>query len=292
MWQLLTFTAEDQISGSQFSTEPLVRRLAIAVEKGDQREVEAAVKAGADVDALGRAGFRLLDWAMARSNPSGFAALLQQGARLDMMYRDSKSVPDPSYNQTILERVLSTDSREFIQAVLRSGVDPNAVPFPQDGRSLLCFAVDAKAIQVIDVLLEQGADVDHRDRGGKTPLFSAMLTRNYKTALHLIDRGADPTVRNHQGHDFVWGLKEWGSRGVRPDQRESFEKIVAELVRRGLLTRQDIVEADKPKQSVLDGPPGITVIEHAPDSEAGQAIRELDQLERDANARDRAERGR
>ena len=65
------------------------------------------------------------------------------------------------------------------------------------------------------------------------------------------------------------------------------EKIVAELVRRGLLTRQDIVEADKPKQSVLDGPPGITVIEHSPDSEAGQAIRQLDQAEREANAPDR-----
>ena len=90
------------------------------------------------------------------------------------------------------------------------------------------------------------------------------------------------------GHDFTWGLKEYGSRGVRPDNLESFEAIVAELVKRGLLTRQDIVEADKPKHSPLGGtPPGITVIEHSPDSEAGRAILEMDRSEREANERDR-----
>jgi hypothetical protein len=36
-----------------------------------------------------------------------------------------------------------------------------------------------------------------------------------------------------------------------------------------------------------DGPPGVTVIEHSPDSEAGQAILEMDRKEREANERDR-----
>jgi len=54
--------------------------------------------------------------------------------------------------------------------------------------------------------------------------------------------------------------------------------VVDELVGRRLLTRQDIVEADKPKTRNA----GVTVIEHSPDSEAGQAILKLDQLEREA----------
>ena len=53
---------------------------------------------------------------------------------------------------------------------------------------------------------------------------------------------------------------------------------MAELVKRGLLTHQDIVEADKPKTPNS----GITVIEHGRDSEAGQAILELDRREREA----------
>jgi hypothetical protein len=93
-----------------------------------------------------------------------------------------------------------------------------------------------------------------------------------------MERGADLTVKNVFGHDLSWQLREYGSRGVRPEQREYFEKVVEELVQRGLLTRQDIVEADKPKTPNA----GITVIEHSPDSEAGQAILKLDQLEREA----------
>lgn len=270
-------TPPDRISPGAFTSDPLVRRLAIAVDRGDEPAIAAAVKVGADVNAFGSSGFRLLDWAMARNNPRGFEALLEQGASLDALYRDPKTVPDRSYNLTILERVLGTNSGEFIGVVLRSGVDLDHVPFPDDGRSLLFFASDARAPRVVDALLDKGAAIDYRDNSGNTPLFDAMLMRNYTTAWHLLRRGADPTAQNRHGNDFVWGLKEYGSRGVRPDQWEYFEKVVDELVKRGLLTRQDIVEADKPKTPNS----GITVIEHAPDSEAGQELLRLDQAERE-----------
>ena len=107
------------------------------------------------------------------------------------------------------------------------------------------------------------------------------MQRDYRMAWFLLERGADPTVTDELGHDVSWRLREYGSRGVRPEQREYFEKVVDELVKRSLLTRQDIVEADKPKTPNS----GITVIEHAPKSEAGQAILELDQLEREAAGR-------
>jgi hypothetical protein len=281
--QLFGVEQEEHIAATAFSSDPLLRRLAIAVDKADRKEISAAVQAGADVNAFGRSGFRLLDWAMARNNSPGFGALLEHGASLDALFKDPKTVPDRSYNQTVLERVLSTNRSEFIGAVLRRGINPDHVPFPEDGRSLLFFASDAQANLVVDALLDKGAAIDFRDNSGQTPLFDAMLLRNYTIAWHLLRRGADPTARNRRGNDFVWGLKQWGSRGVRPDHRLSFEAIVDELVRRGLLTRQDIVEADKPKSPNS----GITVIEHSPDSEAGQAILRLDQAERDANAQDR-----
>ena len=279
--QFLGYVREEHITPTEFSSDVLVRRLAIAVEKADVNEVSAAVQAGADVNAFGQGGFRLLDWAMARNNPRGFQVLLDHGASLDALYRDPKTVPDRSYNLTTLERVLETNRSEFIDAVLRSGVNPDHVPFSEDGRSLLFFASDAKAFQVVDTLLDKGAAIDYQDNAGNTPLFDAMLVRNYTSAWHLLRCGADPTARNRYGNDFIWGLKEWGSRGVRPDQREYFEKVVDELVKRGLLTHQDIVEADKPKTPNS----GITVIEHSPDSEAGQAILELDRLEREASGR-------
>ena len=283
--RLVGWRTEDQITATSFSSDPRIRRLAIAVDKADSQEVAAAVQAGGDVNAFGSDGFCLLDWAMARRNVRGFEALLERGASLDALYRDPKTVPHRSYNRTMLERVLGNEDPAFIRAVLRSGMHPDYVSFADDGRTLLFLAADAGNLSVVDALLDEGADIDHQDVAGDTPLFHSIRICNFKAARHLLDRGADPTAANLRGTDCAQELKQYGSRGVRPDHRESFEAIVDELVRRGLLTREDIVEADKPKRTAFDGPPGVTVIEHAWDSEAGQAIRQLDEAEREANQR-------
>lgn len=281
---------EEHISAVTFSDDPVVRQLAIAVERGDNAGIEAAMQHDADVNVCGTAGFRLLDWAMARGNVRGFEALLDKGARLDVPFRDLRRTPDRSFNPTVLERVLAADRADFVYAVLRTGVHPDHVPFPRDGRSMLFFAVRAGSTSVIDALVASGASIDFRDNDGRNALFDAMLARNYRIAWHLLKHGADPCVRNSRGHDFVWGLKEYGSRGVRPDQRESFEAIVTDLVARGLLSREDIAKADMPKPAAGEGAPGITVIEHAPNSEAGRAIRQLDEAERAATRRSRQKR--
>jgi ankyrin repeat protein len=157
-------------------------------------------------------------------------------------------------------------------------MQPNHVPFPEDGRSLLFFALKSGDTRVLATLLDAGASVNQRDRWGNLPLSDAGTGRNFKAAWLLLQRGADPTANDNWGNNFVKGVKDYGSRGVRPDQRGYFEKVVDELVQRGLLTHQDIIEADKPKTPNS----GITVIEHSPDSEAGQAILELDRREREA----------
>jgi ankyrin repeat protein len=271
-----------------FSSEPRQRQLAIAVDNGDEAAIAAAIKVGGDVNASGTGGFRLLYWAMARGNAKGFEALLKHGAALDADYREPQYLPDLSYRETVLERAIAAPDTKFLEAAFRQGLDPNHEPHPKDGRTLLFIAVYRHSIPAIKALIAAGAELDRQEVSGYTPLVEARMGRNYNEAWVLLENGADPTIRDDIGHDFAWGLKEYGSRGVRPDNQESFEAIVAELVKRGLLTRQDIVEADKPKRSALDdGPPGVTVIEHAPDSEAGQAILEMDRKEREANERDR-----
>jgi hypothetical protein len=274
-----TMTAE------QFADDPALKRLADAVERGDEPAIVAAVQAGDDVNAYGAGGFRLLYWALARENATGFEQLLKYGAKLDVDCRDPASLRNRSQQHYLPMLVISNPDQRFLKSALRHGLAPDFTPHEVEKRSLLFFAVCSHSHAAIETLLAAGANIDWQDHSGYTPLVEARMGRNYNTAWFLLERGADPTVADKQGHDFVWGLKEYGSRGVRPDHRESFEKIVTELIRRGLLTRQDIVEADKPKSPNS----GITVIEHSPDSEAGRAILELDRREREANARDWAE---
>jgi hypothetical protein len=275
------------MSPRTFASDSIMQQLAEAVDRGDEAAIAAAIKAGGDVNATGAGGFRLLYWAMARANVKGFEQLLYHGASLDADYRDPKYLPDVTYRETVLEHVLGSSDTRFLEAALRQGLDPNYVPHPEDKLTLLFIAVSRHSVPAIKALVAAGADVDRRDTSGYTPLIDARMCRAYKEAWALLQCGADPTVRDDLGHDFVWGLKEYGSLGVRPDDRASFEAIVAELVKRSLLTRQDIVDADKRKWSSSESAqPGITVIEHSPDSEAGQAILRLDQFEREANQRD------
>jgi hypothetical protein len=274
--RVTTMTAED------FGSDPLLKRLADAVDREDAAAIAAAVKAGADVNAYGKGGYRLLYWAMARGKVEGFQQLLRHGAPLDDDYRDSAYLRGPSYNRAVLEKVIENEDQRFLEAALRQGLDPDYSPEKIFDRPLLFVAISSHSYAAIETLLNAGADINAQDRYGYTPMVAAMMGCEYNAARVLLDRGADPTITNKQGHDFVWGLKEYGSRGVRPDHSESFDAIVDELVRRGLLTRQDITEANKLKESPPDVESGITVIEHSPDSEAGQAILKLDQLEREA----------
>ncbi|MEI7862459.1 MAG: hypothetical protein WCJ21_07505, partial [Planctomycetota bacterium] len=184
--------AEELISAKEFSSVPLVRRLAVAVDRGDRMEIAAAVTAGADVNALGNSGFRLLDWAMVRNKPVGFETLLDQGADVMADYRDPRVVPDVSYNCPVLQRVLEADSPEFIEAVLRNGMEPNHVPVPENGCSLIFFSLKSGSARVLTALLDAGASFNQRDRWGNLPLSDAGIGNNFKAAWILLQRGADP----------------------------------------------------------------------------------------------------
>jgi hypothetical protein len=266
-----------QVSPAEFYTDAVQVRLAVAVDAGDAAAVEAAVRDGADVHAWGRDGYSILYWAMARKNVAGFEALLKNGADVAGDYRDPAFLKENRLRDFIVRLTLEVADPGFLKAALRQGLDPNYVLDKDSNESLLFLAGGRHNEPALQLLLDSGANIEQQNHLGYTALGEAMLRCDFKTMRFLMERGADPTAKNVFGHDLSWQLREYGSRGVRPEHREYFEKVVSELVRRGLLTRQDIVEADKPKTPNA----GITVIEHSPDSEAGQAILQLDQKERE-----------
>lgn len=267
----------------EFFTDPLQRQLAIAVDKGDAQAVDAAVKAGAQVNSWGKAGFSLLYWAMARKSVAGFEALLKNGADATVDYRNPSRLPDDFPRESVIRLAVQAEDPGFLRAALRQGFDPDYILDKNGKETLLFVAGAAHSQQAMQLLLDAGANIEHQDLMGFTALGDAMLRRDFETMWFLLQRGADPMTGSTRGSDVPSKFKMYGSRGVRPDQRDYFEKVVDDLVKRGLLTRQDIIEADKPKTS---NPPGVTVIEHDPNSEAGQAILELDRAEREANRRD------
>jgi len=69
-----------------------------------------------------------------------------------------------------------------------------------DGHTPLYWAVSYGEREVIEYLIQQGADVN-LDRGmyGVTPLHAAAQDRDHDMVRLLVEKGADPSAEDHQG---------------------------------------------------------------------------------------------
>ena len=267
---------------SRFFLEPTQRQLAEAVEAGNADTIADAIRLGGDVNKPGNEGMSMLTWAVVKESVAGFEALLDHGADLTAEIRRPRVVQAAEQPLTIIEFVCRDKNKAFFKAALRRGFDPDFVAVPQSKESLLFRAVREDDLEAAAMLLDAGADLNWQDREGITPMAEAQYRRDYEMVSYFLERGADPTKKNDCDLDIAANIKQYGTRGVFPEQMPYFEKVVTALEKRGLITRQDIVNADKPKNGS-----GVTTIVHPPDSEMGRAIRQMDQAEQEANRRER-----
>jgi len=266
---------------SRFFSDSTQRRLAEAVEAGNTEKIAEAIRLGGDVNKPGNEGMSMLTWAVVKESVTGFEALLDHGADLTAEIRSPRVVQAAEQPLTIIEFVCRDKNKAFFKAALKRGFDPDFVAVPQSKESLLFRAVWEADLEAAAMLLDAGADLNWQDREGITPMAQAQYRRDYKMVSYFLERGADPTKKNDCDLDIAANIKQYGTRGVFPEQMPYFEKVVAELEKRGLITRQDIVNADKPKNGS-----GVTTIVHPPDSEMGRAIRQMDKAEQESNRRD------
>ncbi|XP_046655006.1 ankyrin-2-like, partial [Daphnia pulicaria] len=89
---------------------------------------------------------------------------------------------------------------ESVRRLLKNGADTK-IWGEQGGNALHLASLNAETTDVIDVVLEtEKFDIDGVDNKGRTPLYWAIATNNLETVRHLIQKGADPTVANKDGH--------------------------------------------------------------------------------------------
>lgn len=277
------------LSASQIFAEPRQLRLAEAVARGSKEAVGDALRLGADIDEPGHAGIRMLAWAMLAGSVEGFEALLDNDANLMARLYDPDSMRPGQKTNTVAEYVCTFADKRFLDAMLAHGFEPNRVVDRESGETMLFHAVASHDLQAASRLIEAGADVNRLNAYSRNPLSLAVSIGDFRMAMYLSSKGGDPLVKDEAGFNVIDLLKRYGSRGFVPEQRPYFDEFVSSLEKKGLITPNDIIEADKPR-AVDDqsGPPGITVIEHAPSSETGKAILQMEQMQRDARERDRA----
>ncbi|MCL2011046.1 MAG: ankyrin repeat domain-containing protein [Synergistaceae bacterium] len=159
------------------------------------QQVEAAIKAGADVNAKGYSDYREsvltpLMSAASNDNPEVLSALIQAGA-------DVNTKSDGGW--TALMLAASDNAPEFAKILIRAGADVNA---KNDGAwtALMLAARNNRSPEAADALIQAGADVNAKNIYGWTPLMlAAQYNQNPEVSRTLIQAGANANEKDEDG---------------------------------------------------------------------------------------------
>jgi hypothetical protein len=211
----------------EFFDDAAVVSLCNAIETKDIGEIDRLARAGVNINTKGRGNMTPLLWAF----PAGeevFAKILDLGAdpntRLteDLLPRwldKGKSVMSASVQLTdgwFRDQMLRNASMDdYLENVLRHGGNPNLED--ADGDTPVFYAVPPNRMrEKIVLLLNAGAEINHRNRRGETPIMSADWWR-YDYVLILLQAGADYRIPDDKGWDCVLRLERLKMDGERRD---------------------------------------------------------------------------
>jgi hypothetical protein len=233
-----------------FGDQPALLAVAQAIDKNDADAIRAAAKAVPDLNAAGREGMTLLNFAVERTwqRPElvpAVATLLASGA-------------DPNFTTGEGDSYAMANSVHGPVALLRTMLDGGGNPNAVDEQSRpMIFGVwqlgyfESERRARLELLLERGADINsalpdsEAFQGGYTLLlYRAGLGRGdatgYADALLLLERGADPNRAAKDGMTLAQLMQEHRAfftpeRGAAPPE---FEHLWQALVERGVLPRE------------------------------------------------------
>lgn len=151
--------------------------------------IEALLKRGGDPDYEDKTGWSLLILNAVSSSRSLDAAKLLLAYGANVNHQDA-------YQRTALRFAASDGNDEKVRFLLDSKADPNIVD--DNGESPLTVAV-YKHHECAKILVESGADIDHKGYDGSTALMLAIKEKQFDTVKYLVEKGADLEITNDNG---------------------------------------------------------------------------------------------
>ncbi len=176
-----------------------------AAAAGDLAALAAALKAGADAAAKDKMGRTALHVAAYQKQRDAMAALVKAGA-------DPNALEGQAYDAVTIAAV--ADDVETLKAALALGNRAGNVTSPYDGTALIA-AAHLGHDEIVRVLIEHGAPLDHVNNLGWTALIEAVIlgdggSRHQKTVAHLVKAGANKSIADRNGETPLMLAKERG----------------------------------------------------------------------------------
>lgn len=173
--------------------------LAVAASSGRADPLRRLIAAGAAVNATVHDGSTALSLASARSSTTAVELLLAAKA-------------DPDLDKPLLNAV-RYGRTDIVRKLLEAGAKIDL--HDSDGHGLLHQAAMQGAEETFKLLMDNGAELDQRDRRhGFTPLQWAVHYNRQQMVEFLLERGADSQIKNNNGHTALQIARERSNSAI------------------------------------------------------------------------------
>ena len=178
---------------TMFPSEKL-RKLAIAAGKGKVSLVDELINEGVDVNSRGTGNATALFWSM--RNSKGFNHLLTKGADPNVVFGDGGSV---------MHWAARKQDCDMLNSALKHGGNPNLRAGMFGGSPAFETITAGKnkgTPPCLEVLLSHNSYIEFRDDNAKTLLLLATDLARFDVALYLLEKGAEPRVKDIKGRSM------------------------------------------------------------------------------------------
>ena len=247
-----------------------VRPLHVAIATDDLAVVRLLLQAGANPDSTDATGDSCLVMAVRAGQLPIVEALLEKGAKADSA--------DPVFDQTPLMVAARTGSADIVRLLLARGARVDAqtrtgkVPafrlpgsnsgskgqgivrggWPERGerdsipgaKTPLLYATRDGRLEVAQLLVQAGADIEKADADGVTPLLMSILNGQVPVARYLLDHGANVRATDWYGQTPLFAAVDLRNLDVTgPTRDNGVDRAAALQLVQALLDRSPDVNA-------------------------------------------------
>lgn len=220
----------------EYFDDPQVIALCEAIEASDLAEIDRLVAAGADVNAEGKGKMTPLLWAFPDNKLERFKKLLELGADPNVVIEsDFDTRGGMSAGDSVTHMACMTEFPGYFEAVFNHGGDANLQRTSKRGRyDTPLFSViksaGSKKSQKIQLLLDNGADINYINGANGTPVIdAASWGGQYGIALQLLENGADFSISMPRSNTRLIHIvlgEERRSKAWSPQQRSDYQRLV------------------------------------------------------------------
>jgi hypothetical protein len=204
-----------------FPKNPNMQALALAAAKGDVREIDRLVGAGANVNTAGAYGLTVTAWVAGHPNKDGLRRLLELGADPNKVW-----AVDGEGGRSLVHWAASSSLRVglgYLKMVLEIGKgDPNLEAGSDRVRPIECAVQEGQSAPFV-LLYKAGAKLNGRAAGapGRMSLLERAaygVNGNYRTVLFCLEHGAGDCTAERgapDGQRALAGLHESIEKALR-----------------------------------------------------------------------------